>query len=41
MGQSRLSDLVMLSIESDSAQEIDLDDVINKFSVLKVRKSKF
>ena len=41
MGQSRLSDLAMLSIESDSAQEIDFDDVINKFSVLKARKSKF
>ena len=41
MGQSRLSDLAMLSIESDSAQEIDFDDVINKFSVLKARKAKF
>ena len=41
MGQSRLSDLAMLSIESDSAQEIDFDDVINKFSVLKARKVKF
>ena len=41
MGQSRLSDLAILSIESELAKGIDFDEVIHKFAVLKARKGKF
>ena len=40
MGQSRLSDLAMLSIERDTVNDIDFDEVIDKFAVLKSRKGK-
>ena len=38
MGQSRLSDLALLSIESELARNTDFDDVINGFAALKTRK---
>ena len=41
MGQSRLSDLAILSIESDFAKGVDFDEVISKFAALKARKGKF
>lgn len=41
MGQSRLSDLAILLIESDLAKAVDFDEVINKFAALKARKGKF
>ena len=41
MGQSRLSDLAILSIENELAKDIDFDEVINKFAALKARKGKF
>ncbi|XP_056392625.1 zinc finger MYM-type protein 1-like [Hyla sarda] len=41
MGQSRLSDLALLSVESELVQTIDFDEVINSFAALKARKAKF
>jgi len=41
MGQSRLSDLALLSIESDMMKDIDFDGVIDRFAALKTRKGKF
>ena len=43
MGQSRLSDLAQLSIESDIDfdNDIDFDDMIDRFAALKTRKGKF
>uniref|UniRef100_A0A8C5PE46 TTF-type domain-containing protein n=1 Tax=Leptobrachium leishanense TaxID=445787 RepID=A0A8C5PE46_9ANUR len=41
MGQSRLSDLAMLSVESELARKIDFEEVINNFATLKARKGKF
>ena len=41
MSQSRLSDLAILSIESEFVKNIDFDDVIDKFTGLKVRKGTF
>ena len=41
MGQSRLSDLAILSIESDMVKDIDFDDVIDRFAALKTRKGNF
>ncbi|KAF7642593.1 hypothetical protein LDENG_00255250 [Lucifuga dentata] len=41
MGQSRLSSLVILSIESELVKYIDFDEVIHKFAALKARKGKF
>ena len=41
MGQSRLSDLAILSIESDMVKDVDFDEVIDKFAALKTRKGKF
>ena len=36
MGQERLSNLALLSI--DKERQIDFDDIIDKFAVLKARK---
>ena len=41
MGQQRLFNLALLSIESDMVKDIDFDDVIDKFSALKTRKGNF
>lgn len=41
MGQSRLSHLAILSIESNLVKDVDFDDVIHKFAALKGRKGKF
>lgn len=35
MGQSKLSDLAILSIESELAKDTDFEEVINKVAVLK------
>lgn len=39
MGQGRLNDLALLSIEAKIAKCIDLQDVINNFAVKKARKA--
>ncbi len=41
MGQSRLSNLAILSIESELAKSIDFDEVVDKFAALNARKGKF
>ena len=41
MGQSRLSNLVILSIKSELAKSIDFDGVVDKFAALKARNGKF
>ncbi|XP_063794591.1 zinc finger MYM-type protein 1-like [Pseudophryne corroboree] len=41
MGQSRLSNLAILSVESELAKDIDFDEVIHRFAALKARKGKF
>ena len=41
MGQSRLSDLAILSVENELAKGTDLDEMIHKFAALKTRKGKF
>lgn len=41
MGQDRLSNLAIISIEKDLAKELDYDDVIDDFVNLKARKSRF
>lgn len=41
MGQSRLSDLAILSIESELVKGIDFNEVIHNFAALKARKTKF
>lgn len=38
MGQERLNDLVLLSIESKMLREVDIGDIISKFSQIKSRK---
>ena len=38
MGQARLSDLTILSIEIEGNKSADFDGVINDFAVLKARK---
>ena len=40
MGKSRLSNLALLSIESEMVKNIDFD-VIDKFTALKTRKGNF
>ena len=39
MGQVRLNDLAVLSLERDIAQKVDLQDVINTFAERKARKA--
>ncbi|XP_040197560.1 zinc finger MYM-type protein 1-like [Rana temporaria] len=41
MGQARLSDLAMLSVESELAKCIDFDEVVHNFAAVKARKAKF
>ena len=41
MVQQRLSDLAVISINSDLLQDIRIDDIINKFASLKDRRLKF
>lgn len=41
MGHSRLSNLALLSIESDLMKDIDFDGVIDRFAALKIRKGNF
>ena len=38
MGQSRLTDLAILSIESELAKDTDSDEVIRDFGKIKVRR---
>lgn len=38
VGQDRLSDLALLSVEKQTAEKIDFDDIINKFASMKARK---
>ena len=39
MGQVRLNDLAVLSLERDIAQKVDLQDVIKRFAEEKTRKA--
>jgi hypothetical protein len=41
MGQERLSNLALLSIESELCENLDFSDLINSFAGLKVRKIYF
>ena len=41
MGQSRLSDMAILLIESDMVNDIGFNDVIKRFAALKTRKGNF
>lgn len=41
MGQTRLSNLAIISIESDILKELDVDDLIKQFAKLKARKIQF
>ena len=38
MGQDRLSDLVLLSVEKETLDKINFYDVIEKFAAVKARK---
>ena len=38
MGQDRLSNLALMSVERETLEKIDFDDVINKFAAAKARK---
>ena len=38
MGQDRLSDLALLSVERETLEKTDFDDVIDKFATVKSRK---
>ena len=38
MGQDRLSDLALLSVEKETLEKTDFDDVIDKFATVKSRK---
>ena len=38
MTQDRLSDLTILSIESDLTLKVDFSDIINAFAIKKARK---
>ena len=41
MSQSRVFNLVILTIENELVKENDFDEVINKFEAVKARKVKF
>jgi len=38
MGQDRLSDLALLSVERETLEKTDFDDVIDQFATVKSRK---
>ena len=38
MGQGRLCDLVLLSIEKETVEKTDFDNIIDKFAAMKARK---
>lgn len=38
MGQNRLSNIALLNIEKDKCQDLDMDQIINKFADVKARK---
>jgi len=40
MGQERLSNLAILSIENEVIREIDFEEVIDEFAAIKSRKVK-
>jgi hypothetical protein len=41
MGQERLSNLALLSIESELCENLDFSHLINSFAELKARKTDF
>lgn len=41
MGQNRLSNLAIISIESDQLKELDTEDLIKQFAKIKARKAQF
>ena len=41
MGQDRLSDLALMSVEKEVLEQIDFDDIINQFAAVKARKINF
>ena len=38
MGQDRLSDLALLSVERETLEKTDFDDVIDQFATVKSKK---
>ncbi|ESO05695.1 hypothetical protein HELRODRAFT_153391, partial [Helobdella robusta] len=41
MGQDRLSDLALMSVEREVLEQIYFDDIINQFAAVKARKINF
>ena len=41
IGQDRLSDLALMSVEREVLEQIDFDDIINQFAAVKARKINF
>ncbi|ESN90562.1 hypothetical protein HELRODRAFT_153393, partial [Helobdella robusta] len=41
MGQDRLSDLALMSVEREVLEQIDFDGIINQFAAVKARKINF
>lgn len=41
MGQNRLRNLAIISIESDQLKELDTEDLIKQFAKIKARKAQF
>ena len=41
IGQDRLSDLALMSVEREVLEQIDFDDIINQFAAAKARKINF
>ncbi|ESN97923.1 hypothetical protein HELRODRAFT_153844, partial [Helobdella robusta] len=41
MGQDKLSDLALMSVEREVLEQIDFDDIINQFAAVKARKINF
>jgi hypothetical protein len=40
MGDKRLSDLMVIAKEKENANKIDLNEIVDKFSILKSRRYK-
>ena len=38
MGQGRLTSLVLMSVESEMLEKIDINDIIDDFAAMKVRR---
>ena len=38
MGQERLNDLALMSVEREALEKVDFDEIINHFAAVKARK---